>query len=91
MDDVAAWVSTLIGLFIICVIGRVILSWVTIAPVSPVARGIVDFFHDTTDWYLRAFRRVIPPFGPLDLSPMIAILVLIIVQRFSTRVIAGIG
>jgi len=40
-----------------------------------------QFFHDTTSWYLNLFRRMIPPVGPLDLSPMVALIVLFIVQR----------
>ncbi len=87
MVTLADWVWTLLTVFMLCVIVRIVLSWVTIAPIHPWPRRIVEFFHDTTDWYLRFFRRIIPAAGPLDLSPMAAILVLIIVQRFLNRII----
>ena len=87
MRELAEWVSTLIGVFILCIIVRIILSWVPMAPVSRAARAIVDFFHETTDWYLRFFRRLIPSIGPLDLSPMVAILVLVIAREFAVRII----
>jgi len=39
------------------------------------------------DPYLRLFRRVVPPIGPLDLSPMIAMIVLIVIDRVVARVL----
>jgi uncharacterized protein YggT (Ycf19 family) len=39
------------------------------------------FLYDVCEPYLRIFRRVLPPLGPLDLSPMVAIFVLIILQQ----------
>lgn len=91
MDVAATWVSTLASIFILCIVVRILMSWVTIAPVRPWSRRIVGFFHDTTDWYLGWFRRVIPPIGPLDLSPIVAILVVLIAERLVTRLLLGIG
>jgi YggT family protein len=54
------------------IIGRIILSWVRHNPYNPVVR----FIYDLTDPYLNVFRRVIPPLGMIDLSPIAAILVL---------------
>ena len=39
------------------------------------------FLYDVCDPYLRLFRRFLPPLGPLDLSPMVAVVSLLIVQR----------
>ena len=45
---------------------------------------MIGFVHEVTDPYLRLFRRIIPPVGgggfALDLSPIIAIIVLIIAR-----------
>lgn len=38
------------------------------------------FVKDSTDWYLELFRRVVPPFNGIDFSPIIAIIVLQILQ-----------
>ena len=47
-------------------------------------RSVVDFIHQVTDPYLNIFRRILPPVGgggfALDLSPIIAIIVLYIVR-----------
>jgi YggT family protein len=34
-----------------------------------------------TDWILEPLRRVLPPFGPLDLSPLVAYFILWIAER----------
>ena len=39
------------------------------------------FLDDVCEPYIRMFRRVLPSFGPLDLSPIVAIVTLVVVQR----------
>jgi uncharacterized protein YggT (Ycf19 family) len=50
---------------------------------NPVAR----FLHDVCEPYLRLFRRVLPPVGPLDLSPMVAVIVLIAAEQIVVRLL----
>ena len=50
---------------------------------------VLGFLRDVTEPYLRVFRRLIPPIGMLDLTPMIAILVLIIVRTIVVNAISG--
>jgi uncharacterized protein YggT (Ycf19 family) len=45
-------------------------------PYSRWSRAIMDFLSQTAEPYLAIFRRFIPPIGPLDISPIVAILVL---------------
>jgi YggT family protein len=45
-------------------------------PYSRWSRAILDFLRDVSEPYLSIFRRFIPPLGPLDLSPMVATIVL---------------
>jgi YggT family protein len=40
---------------------------------------VLGFLRDVTEPYLSLFRRFIPPIGPVDVSPIVAILVLQIV------------
>jgi uncharacterized protein YggT (Ycf19 family) len=53
----------------------ILMSWVRL-PYSIWLNRIQRFLYDVCEPYLRIFRRFLPPFGPLDLSPMIAIFVL---------------
>ena len=71
----SALADLLNGLFTIygwAIIIRILLSWVSPDPFSPV----VQFLDRVTDPYLSIFRRFIPPIGPLDISPVIALLAL---------------
>ncbi len=58
------------------IIGRIVLSWISHSPDHPLIR----FVYELTDPYLALFRRIIPPIGMLDLSPIIAIIVLQILR-----------
>lgn len=63
------------------VILRVLISWVGPDPFNP----IVQFLMHVTDPFLDKFRRIIPPLGMFDVSPVVAILVLQALQHFLVR------
>jgi len=50
---------------------------------------LYGFLRDVVEPYLRIFRRVLPMFGPLDLSPMVATFVLIFAWRIVVGVVDG--
>lgn len=80
MDKVQTYIAALFTVYIIIIFIRILLSFIPMAPGSRAARAFWDFIHQTTEWYLRVFRRMIPPLGMFDLSPMVAIIVLYIVR-----------
>lgn len=88
MDVFITWLNSLFIVFQMCILVRILMSWVTIAPMRRWSQAVVQFFHDTTGWYLNFFRRIIPPVGPLDLSPVVALVVLIIIQRLVIGLLA---
>ena len=51
--------------------------------------AVLNFLRDVCDPYLRIFRRFIPALGAIDLSPMIAIIVLYIVRSILVGVISS--
>ena len=83
-EDVAEYVNALFLVYIILIFVRVLLSWIPRLPYNPALRAVVDFIHQVTDPYLNLFRRFLPPLGgrgmALDLSPILAIIVLLIAQ-----------
>lgn len=91
--DVADYVGALFLVYIILILIRVLMSWIPRMPYNPVLRAVLDFIVETTDPYLNLFRRIIPPIGGggfgLDLSPMIAIIVLYILRGLVVALIAG--
>lgn len=88
-EEIADYVSALFLVYLILIFARIVLSFVPRMPYNPTLRKVVDFIHEVTDPYLNLFRRVIPPLGPLDLSPILAIFLLYIVEAVVVGVIRG--
>jgi YggT family protein len=67
------WVFATVYTLVIFV--YILTSWVRL-PYSPWLNRIQRFLHDVCEPYLRLFRRILPSMGPVDLSPIIAVVVL---------------
>jgi YggT family protein len=87
-DSIANFVSVFIGVYILLILAYIITSWVRL-PYSLWLNRIQRFLYDVCEPYLRVFRRVVPPIGPLDLSPMIAVIVLLLLRGVVTRLLSG--
>ena len=79
-DSIQRFVDVFIGVYILLILAYILTSWIRL-PYSPWLNRIQRFLYDVCEPYLRIFRRFVPSIGPLDLSPMIAVIVLLIVQR----------
>ncbi len=92
-DDIAKYVAALFLVYLVLIFIRVLLSWVPRLPYNRALRAFVDFVHETTDPYLNIFRRLLPPIGggglAIDLSPILAIIVLMILSRVIVGLIEG--
>jgi YggT family protein len=53
--------------------------------------AVLGFLKDVSEPYLRIFRKFIKPIGMFDLSPMIAIFVLLVLESLVVRAIDAIG
>jgi uncharacterized protein YggT (Ycf19 family) len=73
-------IDTFLWVYILLIFVYVLMSWVRL-PYTVWVRRLTDFLRDVCEPYLRIFRRILPPLGPLDLSPVVAILALVAVQR----------
>lgn len=61
------------------IIVAAIVSWVSPDPYNPIVR----FLHSVTDPALKPIRRIVGyRLGPIDISPLIVILVIIFIQKF---------
>jgi YggT family protein len=70
-------IDLLFTLLYLAIMARIILSWFRFDPYHPVS----VFLYRVTEPILSFFRGIIPPVGMLDLSPIVAIIVLGIVQQ----------
>jgi YggT family protein len=91
--DVADYVSVLFTVYTVLIIIRVLMSWFTRIPYNVWLMRVLDFVRETTDPYLNVFRRFVPMVrigpGALDLSPIVALIVLFIVQAVVVSLIRG--
>lgn len=83
-DDVANYVNALFLVYMILIFCNILMSWIPRIPRSATLRPILDFITQTTDPYLNVFRRLLNPIGAggmaIDISPILAIIVLIVVR-----------
>ena len=89
--DVADYVNTLTLVYLVLIFIRIIMSWIPRMPYNRYLAAFLKFVSDVTDPYLNLFRRFLPPVrmgpGALDLSPIVATLVLIVVSGFVVSLI----
>jgi YggT family protein len=82
-EQIADFLSALITVYVIIIIAWIVVSFVfALGARVPYARpinAVLDFLRDVSEPYLRIFRRLPLRIGPLDLSPIVAIIVLRIV------------
>jgi YggT family protein len=82
--EVADYVDALFVVYLILLLLNVLLSFIPRIPYYPWLRSILDFVTESTDPYLNLFRRVLRPVGgggmAIDLSPMLAIIVLLLAR-----------
>jgi YggT family protein len=82
--DVADYVDTLAIVYLVLIFIRILTSWVPRMPYNRYLSAFLQFVSDVTDPYLNLFRRFIPMVrmgpGALDLSPIVATIVLIVVS-----------
>ena len=74
MDNLVGYVNAVFIVFFILVLVRMLLSWVPNPPYTGIGRTLWDFVHQSTEWYLRPFRKLIPPIGELNRELILTIL-----------------
>jgi YggT family protein len=91
--DIADYLQTLLLVYLVLIFIRIIMSWIPRVPYNRHLDMVLTFVRDVTDPYLNLFRRFIPPVkmgpGALDLSPIVATFVLIIVGGIVVDLVHG--
>ncbi len=91
--DIANYVDAVFTVYILLIFAYVLTSLIfSLGARPPYARAfdaVLGFLRDVSEPYLRLFRRFIPMVGPFDLTPIVAIFVLYILQKLLYRLIAG--
>jgi YggT family protein len=84
--DIADYVDALFLVYLILIFANILMSWIPRIPRSATLRPVLDFITETTNPYLNIFRRLMNPLGgpgglAIDISPILAVFVLIIAER----------
>ena len=83
--EIANYLSTLIYVYTLLILLHIVVQWLFAfglrPPYSRASSAALGFLRDVCEPFLRIIRRVIPSFGGIDLSPIVAIVVLGIVNR----------
>jgi YggT family protein len=84
--DIADYVDALFLVYLILIFANILMSWIPRIPRSATLRPVLDFITETTNPYLNIFRRLMKPLGgpgglAIDISPILAVFVLIIAER----------
>ena len=87
MNILVTFVTYLTWALYAAILARVIVSWIPIGPDSRFA-PIVRLIYEITEPILAPIRRLLPGMGMFDLSPMIAILIIILVQTLLIPVLS---
>ncbi|HLH21097.1 MAG TPA: YggT family protein [Chloroflexota bacterium] len=77
------FVHLLFTVLVFAVIARALLSWFSLSPSNPLVR----ILNDVTEPILAPLRRVIPTIGMIDITPIVAILLLQAVQQMLDTVL----
>jgi YggT family protein len=78
--SVRRFVDVFILVYILLIFAYVLTSWIRL-PYSPTLNRLQRFLYDVCDPYLRIFRRILPPLGPLDVSPIVAVITLVVIRE----------
>jgi YggT family protein len=91
--DIASYVSDLFGVYIalilIYIITNLVLSFGARPAYSRTLDVVLGFLRDVCEPFLRIFRRFIPSMGGIDLSPILALIVLTVVRSIVVNLISG--
>jgi len=78
VSSVQTFIEVFIYVYVLVIFLYVLTSWISL-PYS--LRPVQRFLYDVCEPYLRLWRRILPMAGPIDLSPMVAVIALVLVEQ----------
>ena len=88
-SSLQSFVTVFTSIYILLIFAYVLLSWIQL-PYSSVVATVQRFLDEVCRPYLGLFRGRIPTLGPLDLSPIVAIVVLLVAARAINALIGAV-
>ncbi len=89
MSTILGFIVLLVNIYIFLIVARAVLSWFPLRSGTPIYT-LYTYIYDVTEPYLRLFRRILPPVrmgnAALDLSPIIGLVLLIVLEQVLSRI-----
>ena len=85
MNLLADFVDFFFYLLSLAVLARVLLSWLRVSPYHPA----VEFLYRITEPILAPLRGIIPPVVMMDISPIVALILMDIIRQIIRAIILG--
>ena len=86
INSIESFLQVFVYVYSLLILAYIITSWVRM-PYSVWLNRIQRFLYDVCDPYLRMWRRVLPSFGPLDLSPVVGVAALYILLAVAINIL----
>jgi YggT family protein len=87
-SSLQAFVNVFVGIYILMILVWVLFSWVRL-PYSRTTQAVQEFLDEVVRPYVRLFRRL-PTLGPFDLSPIVAVIVLLVAAGLVNSLIGAV-
>jgi len=87
-SSLQSFVTVFVSIYILFIFARELLRWIQL-PYSTVAASLQRFLDEVVRPYIGLFRGRIPTLGPLDLSPIVAVVVLLVAARVVNALIGA--
>lgn len=85
MSLVYNFINVFFTILSLAILARVLLSWVRVNPFHPV----ISLLDQITEPILGPLRRIIPPIGMIDITPIVALFLLRFLQGILLSLVAG--
>ena len=84
ISQVELFLDVFVTVYVLVIFVYVLTSWIQL-PYS--LRPVQRFLYEACEPYLRIWRRLLPMAGPIDLSPMVAVIALIVAERIVVAIL----
>ncbi len=88
VDTLDTFVRSFVQIYVLLILVWIVLSYFRL-PYNIWLSRFRGFLDETIQPYMRVWRRILPMFGPLDLSPMVGIIALLAAEQIVISVLDG--
>jgi YggT family protein len=89
MGIIITIIDLLFNVFYILLIVRIIFSFIRVSPYHPTWGPVIRVVYELTEPVLAPVRRMMPPMGGLDFSPLIVLILASVLRRILIQLLVS--